>query len=72
MTGDTLIHDPSVIEAGGRFVAVGTGHEGPTHGAIQVRISSDGMAWTGAGVIGEGPPRWAPSGEPDGPLRQAL
>ena len=59
MTGDTLIHDPSVIEAGGRFVAVGTGHEGPTHGAIQVRISSDGMAWTGAGVIGNGPPAWA-------------
>jgi arabinan endo-1,5-alpha-L-arabinosidase len=59
LTGDTLIHDPSVIEAGGRFVAFGTGHEGPTHGAIRVKTSPDGLAWTDAGVIGSGPPAWA-------------
>ncbi|HXE24881.1 MAG TPA: hypothetical protein VN637_08340, partial [Roseiarcus sp.] len=52
MTGDTQIHDPSVIEAGGRFAAFGTGRQGPTHGAIQVKTSPDGVAWTGAGVIG--------------------
>ena len=28
MTGDTLIHDPSVIEIGGQFVAFGTGRAG--------------------------------------------
>jgi len=59
MTGDTRIHDPSVIEAGGRFAAFGTGRQGPTHGAIQVKTSPDGVAWTGAGVIGNGPPAWA-------------
>lgn len=59
MTGDTQIHDPSVIEAGGRFAAFGTGRQGPTHGAIQVKTSPDGAAWTGAGVIGNGPPAWA-------------
>jgi arabinan endo-1,5-alpha-L-arabinosidase len=59
LTGDTLIHDPSVIEAGGRFVAFGTGHQGPTHGAIRVKTSPDGVAWTDAGVIGNGPPAWA-------------
>src|SRR6185437_2492400 len=59
MTGDTRIHDPSVIEAGGRFAAFGTGRQGPTHGAIQVKTSPDGAAWTGSGVIGNGPPAWA-------------
>jgi arabinan endo-1,5-alpha-L-arabinosidase len=59
MTGDTLIHDPSVIEVDGRFVAFGTGREGPTHGAIRVKTSPDGVAWTDAGVIGKGPPEWA-------------
>jgi arabinan endo-1,5-alpha-L-arabinosidase len=59
MTGDTLIHDPSVIEVGGRFVAFGTGGQGPTHGAIRVKTSPDGVAWTDAGVIGKGPPEWA-------------
>ena len=54
MTGETGIHDPSVIEVGGRFVALGTGRQGPTHGAIRVKTSPDGIKWTEAGVIGEG------------------
>ena len=33
--------------------------EGPTHGAIRVKTSPDGIAWTDAGVIGDGPPAWA-------------
>jgi arabinan endo-1,5-alpha-L-arabinosidase len=59
LTGDTRIHDPSVIEVDGRFVAFGTGQQGPTHGAIRVKTSPDGIAWTDAGVIGDGPPTWA-------------
>jgi arabinan endo-1,5-alpha-L-arabinosidase len=59
MTGDTRIHDPSIIEVDGRFVAVGTGEQGPTHGAIRVKTSPDGMNWTDAGHIGGGPPGWA-------------
>src|SRR3984885_12027954 len=59
MTGDVQIHDPSVIEIGGQFVAVGTGQQGPTHGAIRVKTSPDGIRWTDAGLIGEGPPAWA-------------
>ena len=59
MTGELRIHDPSVIEILGQFVAVGTGRQGPTHGAIQVKTSPDGVKWTDAGLIGEGPPAWA-------------
>jgi beta-xylosidase len=59
MTGDVQIHDPSVIEIGGQFVAVGTGQQGPTHGAIRAKTSPDGVRWTDAGLIGEGPPAWA-------------
>jgi arabinan endo-1,5-alpha-L-arabinosidase len=59
MTGDVQIHDPSVIEIGGRFVALGTGQQGPTHGAIRVKTSPDGVKWTDAGLIGQGPPAWA-------------
>src|ERR1700688_4539054 len=59
MTGDVQIHDPSVIEIGGQFVALGTGQQGPTHGAIRAKTSPDGVKWTEAGVIGQGPPAWA-------------
>jgi arabinan endo-1,5-alpha-L-arabinosidase len=59
MTGDVQIHDPSVIEIGGQFVAVGTGQQGPTHGAIRAKTSPDGVRWTDAGLIGQGPPAWA-------------
>src|SRR6202051_4080301 len=59
MTGDVQIHDPSVIEMGGQFVALGTGQQGPTHGAIRAKTSPDGGKWTDAGLIGQGPPAWA-------------
>ena len=59
MAGDVQIHDPSVIEIDGRFVALGTGQQGPTHGAIRAKTSPDGVKWTEAGVIGQGPPAWA-------------
>jgi arabinan endo-1,5-alpha-L-arabinosidase len=59
MTGDVQIHDPSVIEIGGQFVAVGTGQQGPTHGAIRAKTSPDGVRWADAGLIGQGPPAWA-------------
>jgi arabinan endo-1,5-alpha-L-arabinosidase len=59
MTGDTRIHDPSIIEIDGRFVAVGTGEQGPTHGAIRLKTSPDAVNWTDAGHIGVGPPAWA-------------
>src|ERR1700692_741979 len=59
MTGDVQIHDPSVIEMDGRFVALGTGQQGPTHGAIRAKTSADGVKWTEAGVIGQSPPAWA-------------
>jgi arabinan endo-1,5-alpha-L-arabinosidase len=59
MMGDVRIHDPSVIEIGGQFVAVGTGEQGQTHGAIHVKTSLDGVKWADAGLIGQGPPAWA-------------
>jgi arabinan endo-1,5-alpha-L-arabinosidase len=59
LTGDLRIHDPSVIEVGGRFAAFGTGEQGLTRGAIRVKTSSDGVAWTDAGSIGRSVPQWA-------------
>jgi arabinan endo-1,5-alpha-L-arabinosidase len=59
MTGDVQVHDPSVIEIDGRFVALGTGQQGPTHGAIRAKTSPDGVEWADAGLIGQGPPAWA-------------
>ena len=59
MTGDVRIHDPSVIEIGGRFAAFGTGEEGRTRGAIRVKTSPDGVDWRDAGVIASGVPAWA-------------
>jgi arabinan endo-1,5-alpha-L-arabinosidase len=59
MTGDVRIHDPSAIEVDGRFAAFGTGSQGPSRGAIQVKASLDGVNWTNAGVIGGGVPAWA-------------
>ncbi|MBN9315411.1 MAG: arabinan endo-1,5-alpha-L-arabinosidase [Devosia sp.] len=59
LTGDTRIHDPSVIEVDGRFVAFQTGQEGGVfRGAIRVKTSPDGIAWTDAGSIGKGVPKW--------------
>jgi arabinan endo-1,5-alpha-L-arabinosidase len=58
LTGDTRIHDPSAIEIDGRFAAFGTGGPGLYRGAIRVKTSPDGLAWTDAGAIGKGVPAW--------------
>ena len=59
LSGDTRIHDPSVIEAGGRYAAFGTGTQGLWRGAVEVKTSTDGIAWKDAGAIGKGVPKWA-------------
>ena len=59
LTGDTRIHDPSVIEVAGKFAAFGTGEQGPARGAIRVKTSPDGLVWKDAGTIGKGVPKWA-------------
>ena len=59
LTGDTRIHDPSVIEVDGKYAAFGTGEQGPYRGAIKVKTSADGVRWTDAGAIGKGVPKWA-------------
>jgi len=59
LKGDTRIHDPSVIEVGGRFVAFQTGQEGGLYrGAIRAKTSPDGIVWSDAGAIGKGVPKW--------------
>ncbi|HZZ63639.1 MAG TPA: arabinan endo-1,5-alpha-L-arabinosidase [Roseiarcus sp.] len=59
LSGDTRIHDPSVIEVDGEYAAFGTGEQGPTRGAIRVKTSPDGVTWRDAGAIGKGAPKWA-------------
>ncbi|MDC9825276.1 arabinan endo-1,5-alpha-L-arabinosidase [Devosia sp. ZB163] len=59
LTGDVRIHDPSIIEVDGRYVAFQTGQEGGLYrGAIRAKTSPDGIAWTDAGSIGKGVPKW--------------
>ena len=58
LTGDTRIHDPSVIEVAGKYAAFGTGEQGIYSGAIRVKTSLDGLNWTDAGAIGKGVPKW--------------
>jgi arabinan endo-1,5-alpha-L-arabinosidase len=59
LSGDTRIHDPSVIEVDGKFAAFGTGEQGLYRGAIRVKTSPDGLKWADAGAIGKGVPKWA-------------
>jgi arabinan endo-1,5-alpha-L-arabinosidase len=59
LRGHTRIHDPSIIEVDGQYVAFFTGQEGGVYrGAIRVKTSPDGLVWTDAGAIGKGLPRW--------------
>ncbi len=59
LTGDLRIHDPSVIVEDGHWVSFQTGDEGGLHqGAIKLKTSPDGIAWTNAGAIGKGVPTW--------------
>lgn len=59
LQGDVRIHDPSVIEVGGKYAAFYTGREGRYRGAIMLKTSPDGITWTDAGAIGKGVPKWA-------------
>ena len=59
MTGDVRIHDPTAIEVDRKFAAFGTGEQGPSRGAIRAKTSPDGVKWTDAGFVGDGPPAWA-------------
>jgi arabinan endo-1,5-alpha-L-arabinosidase len=59
MTGDTRIHDPSVIEVDGRYAAFGTGEESRSRGAIRAKTSRDGVDWADTRTIGKGVPSWA-------------
>jgi arabinan endo-1,5-alpha-L-arabinosidase len=59
LTGDTRIHDPTIIEVDGKYAAFGTGEQGPYRGAVKVKTSPDGVRWTDAGAIGKGVPKWA-------------
>ena len=52
MTGDTRIHDPSVIVEDGHWVSFQTGAEGFWRGAILLKTSADGIEWKNAGGIG--------------------
>ena len=59
LTGHTFLHDPSVIEVEGRYVAFSTGEEVGAHGgAIRLKTSPDGIVWKDAGAIGKGIPAW--------------
>jgi arabinan endo-1,5-alpha-L-arabinosidase len=59
LSGDTRIHDPSIVEVDGKYAAFGTGEQGLYRGAIRVKTSPDGLNWTDAGAIGKGVPQWA-------------
>lgn len=59
LTGDVILHDPSVIHVDGRFVAFATGNEGDPRGGLpRVKTSPDGIAWSDKGPLPGGQPDW--------------
>ena len=59
MTGNLRMHDPSMIVVDGTYVGFYTGEEGGLYrGAIRLKTSPDGRAWSDAGAIGKGIPAW--------------
>ena len=59
LTGDTDLHDPSVIFHDGMFVSFATGGENSSDGGTpRVKTSPDGLAWDDAGSIPGGVPAW--------------
>lgn len=59
LSGDLGVHDPTWIEVDGVQFVFGTGVERAADGgAIRVKTSQDGLAWTDAGTIGQGVPDW--------------
>jgi arabinan endo-1,5-alpha-L-arabinosidase len=59
LSGDVRIHDPSIIVVDGKWVAFQTGQEGGIYrGAVRIKTSPDGLAWTDAGSVGKGLPKW--------------
>jgi arabinan endo-1,5-alpha-L-arabinosidase len=57
LTGETGIHDPSVIVVDGNYVAFGTGGSAGA-GAVTIKTSPDGIAWKDVGTLGHGIPAW--------------
>lgn len=59
LTGDTDLHDPSVIFYDGMFVAFATGGENSSDGGTpRAKTSPDGLDWDDAGAIPGGVPEW--------------
>ncbi|GGR18886.1 arabinan endo-1,5-alpha-L-arabinosidase [Deinococcus ruber] len=58
LTGDLQIHDPTVLEVGGRYVAMGTGFENIDGGTLRIKTSADGLRWSDAGTLGTAQPAW--------------
>lgn len=59
LTGNTDIHDPTLAIVDGTWLAFGTGQEGGLgQGAIRIKSSPDGLAWSDAGWLGKGVPAW--------------
>lgn len=59
LSGDTQLHDPSVIFAAGTFVAFSTGGEGASDGGTpRIKTSADGLAWKDSGALPGGIPAW--------------
>jgi arabinan endo-1,5-alpha-L-arabinosidase len=59
LSGNTAIHDPSVLVVDGHFVSFATGVEGAMDGGTpRTKISPDGLDWTESGSLPGGLPAW--------------
>jgi arabinan endo-1,5-alpha-L-arabinosidase len=59
LTGNTAIHDPSVIATDTGWASFATGVEGASDGGMpRTKTSPDGVAWTESGAIPGGLPAW--------------
>lgn len=59
LSGDVIMHDPSVLHVEGRFVAFATGNEGDPNGGLpRMKTSADGLDWKDAGPLPGSQPAW--------------
>lgn len=60
MSGDFApVHDPCIINAGGRYHLFSTGHVGDAEGLVPWRVSEDLVHWERRGAVFEEIPEWA-------------
>jgi arabinan endo-1,5-alpha-L-arabinosidase len=64
LVGDTIVHDPSIVRAGGQWWVFFTGDPAINGGAVRMSSSRDGRTWVDRGTVTPGIPAWVQAAVP--------